>query len=442
MDKFIVSGGRKLKGRICVSGSKNVALKVLVASCLTNEEVIIENVPLISDFLVMADIIKELGGKVTITDHTVRIRVENFKKSKISLDKAATIRTSSMFLAPLLMRLGKALIPNPGGCRIGARPIDRIIKGAKKMGIKVSYRRKDGFFYLTASNKLKPVRYRFEKNTHTGTETLILLSVLAKGKTILENAAQEPEIDDLIEFLNLMGADVKRKEPRTIVINGVEKLHGAKFIIPSDRNEVVTFAIASVMTKGDIFIENINIRGLEEFITVFKKAGGGAEVDKNGIRFFYKGKLRPSSITTGFYPGFMTDWQGPWAVLMTQANGKSVIHETVYENRFSYVEELKKMGADIEFFNPKITNPKTFYNFNYEDNKPEYKHAIRILGPVQLHNGVIDISDLRAGATLVLAALSAAGESIILGIEHLDRGYEKFEKRLKTLGAKIRREKE
>lgn len=440
MDKFIITGGNKLKGRICVSGSKNVALKVLVASCLTDEEVVIENVPLISDFLVMADIIKELGGKVTITDHTVKIRVENFKKSKISLDRAATIRTSSMFLAPLLMRLGKALIPNPGGCRIGARPIDRIIKGAKKMGIKVSYRRKDGFFYLTASNKLKPVRYKFEKNTHTGTETLILLSVLVKGKTILENAAQEPEIDDLIEFLNLMGADVKRKEARTIVVNGVEKLHGAKFTISSDRNEVVTFAIASVMTKGDVFIENINIRGLEEFISAFKKAGGGVEVDKNGIRFFYKGELKPSNIDTGFYPGFMTDWQGPWAVLMTQANGNSIIHETVYENRFSYVEELEKMGADIEFFNPKITNPKTFYNFNYEDNKPEYKHAIRIFGPVQLHNGVIDISDLRAGATLVLAALSATGESIIFGVEHLDRGYERFEKRLKTLGAKIRRE--
>lgn len=442
MDKFIVSGGRKLKGRICVSGSKNVALKILVASCLTNEEVTIENVPLISDFVVMADIIRELGGKVTIVDHTARIQTKNIKKSKISLDRAAAIRTSSMFMAPLLMRLGKALIPNPGGCRIGARPIDRVIKGIEKMGIKVSYRRKDGFFYLSASDKLKPVRYRFEKNTHTGTETLILLSVLIKGKTILENAAQEPEVDDLIEFLNLMGADVKRKKPRTIVINGVDKLHGAKFVISPDRNEIVTFAIASVMTKGDIFIENINVRGLEEFITVFKKTGGGIEVDKNGIRFFYKGEIKPTDITTGYYPGFMTDWQGPWSVLMTQANGTSVIHETVYENRFSYVEELRKMGGSIELFNPKITNPKTFYNFNYEDNKPEYKHAARIFGPVRLHNGVIDISDLRAGATLVLAALSAAGESIIFGIEHLDRGYERFEKRLKTLGAKIRRETE
>ncbi len=442
MDKFIVSGGSKLKGRICVSGSKNVALKVLVASCLTNEEVTIENVPLISDFMVMADIISELGGKVTILDHTVKIQVENFKKSKISLDKAAAIRTSSMFLAPLLMRLGKALIPNPGGCRIGARPIDRVIKGIERMGIKASYRSRDGYFYLSVSDNLKPVKYRFEKNTHTGTETLILLSVLIKGKTILENAAQEPEIDDLIEFLNLMGADVKRKEPRTIEINGVEKLHGAEFIIPSDRNEIVTFAIASVMTKGDILIENINVRGLEEFITVFKKTGGGIEIDKKGIRFYYKGELKPTDVTTGYYPGFMTDWQGPWAVLMTQANGISIIHETVYENRFSYVEELRKMGGSIELFNPKITDPKTYYNFNYEDNKPEYKHAAKIFGPVKLHNGVIDISDLRAGATLVLAALSAAGESIIYGIEHLDRGYERFEKRLKTLGAKIRREKE
>ncbi|MEK7572882.1 MAG: UDP-N-acetylglucosamine 1-carboxyvinyltransferase [Patescibacteria group bacterium] len=442
MDKFIVTGGRKLKGKITVSGSKNVALKVLVASCLTDEEVVIENIPLISDFMVMADIIRELGGSVDIKDHTARVRVENLKKSKISLDKAAAIRTSSMFLAPLLVRLGKALIPNPGGCRIGARPIDRIIKGIEKMGVEVSYKSRDGFFYLNVSEKLKPIKYKFEKNTHTGTETLILLSVLIKGKTVLENAAQEPEVDDLIEFLNLMGADVKRIKPRTIAINGVEKLHGAKFIIPSDRNEIITFAIASVMTKGDIFIENINVRGLEEFIDVFKKTGGGLEISKNKIRFFYKGELKPTTITTGFYPGFMTDWQGPWAVMMTQANGISTIHERVYENRFFYVGELEKMGADIELFNPKINNPNSFYNFNYEDNKPEYKHAARILGPMELHNGVIEISDLRAGATLVLAALSAAGESIIFGIEHLDRGYEGFEKRLKTLGAKIRREKE
>lgn len=442
MNKFIITGGRRLKGNISVSGSKNVALKVLVASCLTDEEVVIENIPLISDFTVMSDIIRELGGKVDIKDHRATIQLEKFKKFKISLAKAASIRTSSMFLAPLLVRLGHAVIPNPGGCRIGARPIDRVIKGIEMMGVKAVYKSKDGFFYLKVSDKLKPIKYKFEKNTHTGTETLILLSVLIKGKTILENAAQEPEVDDLIDFLNLMGADVKRVRPRVIEINGVDKLKGVRFTIPPDRNEIVTFAIASIMTKGDIFIENILPKGIDEFVDEFRRVGGGIDVKNNGIRFFYKNGLKPTDIITSFHPGFMTDWQGPWAVLMTQANGVSQIHETVYENRFSYVGELLKMGAMIELYNPKVENPKNFYNFNYEDNKPEYRHAAKISGPTQLHNGVIEISDLRAGATLVLAALSAGGESVVFGIEHLDRGYEKFDERLKTLGAKIKRQKE
>lgn len=256
---------------------------------------------------------------------------------------------------------------------------------------------------------------------------------------MLKNAAEEPEIDELISFLNKMGADIKRVEPRTIVINGVSKLHGVNFRIGTDRNEIITFAVAGIITQGDIFINNITRNGLTEFLKELDKIGAGYEEQKNGIRFYYKGLLKPTDITTSFYPGFMTDWQGPWAVLMTKAQGESVIHETVYENRFSYVSQLRRMGAKIRLFNPIVENPEKIYNFNIKDDKKSYFHAAKIFGPEELHNGIVEVSDLRAGATLVLAALAAKGESVIFGIEHLDRGYENFEKRLKSLGASIKR---
>lgn len=442
MEKFVINGGKKLKGEIMVSGSKNVALKALVAACLTDEEVVIENIPLISDVFVMADIIKELGGKIEIKGHTITVRLERFKKNKISLDKAAQTRTSSMFLAPLLARTGEAVIPNPGGCRIGARPIDRTIDGLKRMGIDIHYLSRDGYFYAKSLEKreLNGMRYQFEKNTHTGTETLILASVLANGETILENAAQEPEVDQLIDFLNSMGANIKRVKDRKIIIEGVKKLKGGKFIISPDRNEIVTFAIAAIITGGNLFVRDAKKNGLLEFLEKLDEAGGGIEEMKNGIRFYAKEEeLRATSVTTSMYPGFMTDWQGPWAVLMTKATGVSVIHETVYENRFGYVDELKKMGARIELFNPEVVDSVSFYNFNLGDDKKEFRHAAKIFGPQRLHNAAVTISDLRAGATLVLGALAAKGTSVIFGVEHLDRGYEKFEERLESLGANIKR---
>ena len=439
MNKFIITGGEKLKGEISIFGSKNVALKVLVAACLTEEEVVIENVPLISDFITMGDIIVHLGGKVLFKDHTVVIRLPKFSSEKISLEKAAEVRTSYMFLAPLLARIGKAIIPNPGGCRIGARPIDRIVDGLKKMGVEIQYSSKDGYFHAIAPNRLNGTQYRFVKNTHTGTETMILAAVLAKGKTILENAAEEPEVDELIAFLNQMGAKIVRKDARTIIIDGVLSLKGTRFRIGPDRNEVVTFAVAAIITEGDIFVRDINKNGLDEFLEVLEVSGGGFEERNNGIRFFYEGELKATEVVTSFYPGFMTDWQSPWAVLMTKANGLSTIHETVYENRFTYVEELKKMGASIEFYNPQLVNPEKIYNFNIKDDDGNFFHAAKITGPTQLHNAILNISDLRAGATLVLAALAAKGESTVFGVEHLDRGYEQFDLRLRDLGAKIRR---
>ncbi len=438
MEKFVVRGGKKLKGEIKVGGAKNVALKALVAACLTDEEVIIENIPLISDFFVMVEIIGHLGGEVKITDHRAIIRVKEFKNDKISLDKAALIRTSSMFLAPLLARKKSAIIPNPGGCRIGARPIDRTIQGLKKMGVSIDYDSDDGYFHAKTKG-LKGINYKFIKNTHTGTETLILAAVMAEGKTVLENSAEEPEINELIELLNSMGAKIKRIKPRTIVIEGVRRLKGTRFKINFDRNEIVTFAIAAILTSGDIFIKDAKKEGLEAFIDMVKLAGCGFEEKDDGLRFFDVAKINPVEVTTRPYPGFMTDWQGPWVILMTRAKGISLIHETVYENRFGYAQELKKMGVKIKLFNPLINNPADFYNFNIKDDKIEYKHAAKIYGPVKLHEAVVNISDLRAGATLVLGALAAKGESVIFGVEHLDRGYEKFDERLRSLGADIRR---
>ncbi len=442
MEKFTIKGGKKLKGEVSLLGSKNVALKVLVAACLTGDEVTVENVPLISDFRIMAEIIRHLGGKVEFFDHTVKIRMDEFVSEKIALDKAAEIRTSYMFLAPLLSRVGKAVIPNPGGCRIGARPIDRVVEGLKKMGVAITYNSKDGYFYAESPKGLKGTVYKFAKNTHTGTETMIMAAVLAKGKTVLKNAAQEPEIDELIGLLNRMGANISRKADRTIEIKGVGSLHGTKFKIVPDRNEAVTFAVAALITEGDILIRNIKKKGLEEFLELIDLAGGGVEERRDGIRFFYKGDLKPTNVVTSFYPGFMTDWQGPWTVLMTKAGGESTMHETVYENRFTYVEELKKMGAEITLYNPKIQNPAKVYNFNINDDNGKNFHAAKISGPSVLHNGILQITDLRAGATLALAALAASGESVLFGIEHLERGYEDFDKRLTGLGADIKRVEE
>lgn len=426
-------------GEVKISGSKNVALKAIVAGLLTDEDVVIENVPDISDLSVMEEIAQKLGAEIERKNETLKIRAARLKSEKVPLEMGARLRTSSMFMAPLLLRLGKAVIPNPGGCRIGARPIDRHVQGLKELGVGVTYNARDGYFHAQIKN-LQGGNYRFSKNTHTGTETLLIIAAFTPGQTVLENAAQEPEVDDLIKLLNLMGAEIKRVKPKTIVIKGVKKLHGTTFKIMPDRNEAVTFAVAALATGGDIFLKNAQEEVLRPFLKKVDEAGGGWERKDSGIRFFSKERLKPTNVVTSPYPGFMTDWQAPWAILMTQAHGVSTIHETVYEDRFQYVEELKKMGAKIELFNPAVDNPTDFYNFNWEDNKPEYFHGIKISGPTKLHNAILNISDLRAGATLVLAALTASGQSYLGGVKHLDRGYENFEERLMKLGAKIKNE--
>lgn len=441
MEKFVIKGGNKLQGTVQVSGAKNAALKALVAACLTDEKVVIHNVPLIADLFVMVDIMKELGAQVKLEDHTVTIQMKQFAHSSIPLDKAALARTSSMFIAPLLARTGEAIIPNPGGCRLGARPIDRTIDGVENLHAEITYHSEDGYFYAKTSG-LCGANYRFLKNTHTGTETMILAAVLAEGTTVLTNAAEEPEINDLISLLNAMGADVKRSSSREITIKGVKKLHGCEFTISPDRIEVATFAIAAVITGGDIFIRDANKAQIDAFMEKYKKTGAGYEIKDDGIRFFSNGALNTVDVTTGIFPGFLTDWQAPWAVLMTQAQGTATIHETVFEDKFGYVQDLNRMGANVSLFNPDVKDKESVYNFNLEDDKPEYFHAVKIIGPKKLHNAVMTTLDIRAGAAIVLAALAAKGTSTIFGIEKLDRGYEAFETRLNNLGAVIKRVEE
>ncbi|MBI3379880.1 UDP-N-acetylglucosamine 1-carboxyvinyltransferase [Candidatus Gottesmanbacteria bacterium] len=442
MDKFIISGGNKLQGEIKVSGAKNVAMKVLLAGLLTDEEIIVKNVPHISSVFGTAKMLEHLGVRIHFnSDHTIKIDGSNLKSHKISLELGQLYRTASMVMGPLLVRFGRAVVPNPGGCRIGKRPIDRHIEGLINMGAKIKYQ--DGYFWAQAE-KLHGTNYQFRSNTHTGTETLILAAVLAEGETLLKNAAEEPEIDNLIELLNLMGAKIKRISNRTIVIQGVRKLSGCEFTIMPDRNEVITFGIAALASGGDIIVEGTQEKYLKVFLNKLSDANGlWKQVSDTKTRFFTGTKpICATNVITNPYPGFMTDWQAPWAILMTQATGTSTVHETIYEDRFGYVTELRKMGAKIDFYHPHVTNPKSFYNFNWTDRKKENCQAIKIHGKTLLHNAILEVSDLRAGITLVLAALIAKGDSVIRGIDHIERGYEDIENRLQKLGGKIKRVKD
>jgi len=424
---------------VTLAGAKNVALKAIVTSLLTDEEVILHHMPHIRDVVLMLDVVKSLGSQVFIEGDTVRIKNGKTNTTTVPLEIGARLRTSSMVLGPMLSRYGHAMIPNPGGCRIGARPIDRHIEGLKAMGATIEYDSKDGYFHAKADH-LHGANITFLKNTHTGTETLLLAAVLAEGTTVLRNAAEEVEIDDLIHLLNAMGAKISRSGPREITIEGVPSLHGTEYTIMSDRNEEVTFAIAALITKGDVTVHRSERRNMQAFLEAYVSAGGVYKmIDETTTQYFYDSSIKPVDVVTEIHPGFMTDWQAPWALLMTQANGVSTIHETVFENRFSYVEELRKMGANISYFDPKVDRPEEFYNFNWEDRIIGTHQAISISGPTHLHNAILSMNDLRAGATVVLAAMIATGQSSIYGVEQIDRGYEHIDTRLRTLGASIER---
>ncbi|OGK26391.1 UDP-N-acetylglucosamine 1-carboxyvinyltransferase [Candidatus Roizmanbacteria bacterium RIFCSPLOWO2_01_FULL_37_12] len=438
-NSFIIKGGKLLKGAITLSGAKNVALKVIIAALLLDQEVTLKNIPRINDVHELLHLIGSLGAKAEFAaEHTVVVDGRTLRLNRVDLLHAAKIRVSFMLFAPLLYKFSLCYVPNPGGCRIGARPIDRIVEGMKKLGITIEYDSDTG--YYQAQMKTKPAGfYRFPKITHTGTELLIMLSVFGRDKIILENTALEPEIDELVRFLNLAGAKIQ-KNGKKIFITPVEKLIlNQPFEIITDRNEAITFAVLAVATKGEVTISSITPENIQSFLQKMKEVGAGVEVlGKTLIRFYYKGPLRSSQIHTQPHPGFMTDWQPNWAVLMTQAKGDSLIYERVFENRFSYVEELRKLGADIDFVKVPVINPAEYFFFNFNPNK-KYNQAIKIRGPQKLHGGALSIADLRAGATLIIAALIAEGESVVNGVSILERGYENFVQKVTSLGGDIKK---
>ena len=438
-DAYIIRGGKLLRGEITISGAKNIALKAILASLIFQGDVVLENIPRIGDVHELIHLLEKLGVKCEfIRKNTLYIDNSGLTNNKVDLLHAAKTRVSFMLFAPLLYKFGYCYIPNPGGCRIGARPIDRTIAGLKYLGAEIIYNHGTGYYEAKLSQKPQG-EYTFRKPTHTGTELLILFSVLCQGTITLHNTALEPEIDDLVKFLNESGARIRRRNGK-IIIKGVKELRQKKpYFIASDRNEAVTFTTLCIATKGSVKINNINKNDIKVFIDKLIAAGCGVNyIDHTAIEFFYKDGILPVNINTGPHPEFMTDWQPNWAVLMTQANGDCIIHEKVYENRFTYVTELKKLGASIDFVDPLISDPKDFYHFNYKETE-NYQQAITIHGGAQLHGGALVTSDLRAGASLVSCALIAKGESVIYGSSIIERGYEDFVKKVTSLGGDIKK---
>jgi UDP-N-acetylglucosamine 1-carboxyvinyltransferase len=436
--RYIIKGGKPLKGAVRIGGAKNSSFKLMIASLLAGGESRLLDISRIGDVQITSQVIESLGGKVESPGRgTIFINPDFLKSYKIPQDFGYKSRASIMFAGPLLIRFGRAVVPFPGGDKIGKRPIERHLQGLEALGAKI--RLADGLIHLECP-QLKGTKYRFQKNTHTGTETLIIAAVKAKGTTILENAALEVEIDDLIEFLNKMGAKIKRLPGRRIEIEGVQNLKGTIHKAIPDRNEAVSYACAALATKGDIIIENAEAKHLQAFLKKVKEAGGNYEVGCYGVRFWYSRSLKSTKIITRPHPGFMTDWQALWTTLMTQAKGESEIIETIYEYRFGFVEDLLKIGAKIRLFNPKVKNPQDFYNFNLKDDLPTNYHGARVFGPIPLLGREMVVPDIRAGATLMLAALIAKGKSVLIDEgHHIERGYENIEGRLRLLGVDIKR---
>lgn len=441
MPTYVVQGGTPLHGSVRLGGAKNVSYKLMIAALLADTESRILNFSHISDVDLVRQAINDLGGKAYVAgERTMFVDPQGLSRSELPLAFGQGSRASTMFLGPLLHRFGHAKVPLPGGDRIGKRPIDWHLQAMEAMGVRFV----QGPEFLEAfSTGLKGTTFRFPKNTHTGTETALMAAVVAEGKTILENAAEEPEVDDLISFLNNMGANIRRRANRVIEIEGVKHLHGAIHKIMPDQNEAVSYAVAAIVTRGDIIVENAREQDMRAFLDKLDEIGGGYEVGNYGIRFYYKGPLRAADIVTEVHPGFKTDWQPLWAVLLTQAEGVSEIHEAVQASRFQYASALEEMGVKIELYNPEVKNPEKLYNFQPSLDLPDYRHAMKIHGPVTLKPVEFTVPDLRAGATILLAALVANGESRIHDTEkHVERGYEAITDRLNSMGARILRVEE
>ena len=438
MSTYIITGGKPLSGSVRVGGAKNASFKIMIASLLGETPSRLLNFSNISDVGSVAEMINSLGASAKLMgERGYLIDPQNLTKFSLDDKYGIASRASTMFIPVLLHKFGQATVPYPGGDKIGKRPLERHFDGLIALGANVKTK---GNLITVEAKQLKGTHYKFAKNTHTGTETLIMAAVKAQGTTILENAAEETEVDDLIKFLNSMGGKIKRLKSRTIKIEGVDKLNGSIHKVMSDQNQVVSFACAAIATKGDIIVENSHAQDITAFLEKLDEIGGGYELGEYGVRFFYKQPLVATDLETAPHPGFKTDWQPLWTTLVTQAKGESIVHETVSQNRFNYTDALIKMGAQIEFFDPPVEDPDQLYNFNPNDVDQDDKHAIKITGPTQLKGGQFEIKDLRHGATLLIAGMMAEGKTILNDPEnHIDRGYEKLDELFETMGANIKR---
>lgn len=439
MPTYKIHQSPPLHGSVRLGGAKNVSYKLMIASLLGETESRILNFSHISDVELVRDAINSLGARAyNAGERTMFVQPAGLSSPTLHEQYGKGSRASTMFLPVLLHKFGRGQVPLPGGDRIGKRPVDRHMSALEALGVK--FIQHSDSLEAVAENGLIGCKYRFEKSTHTGTETFLMAAAVAKGRTVVENAALEPEIDDLIHFLNNMGAKIHRRPERVIEIEGVEHLHGAIHKIMSDQNEAVSYGIAALVTKGDIIVEGARQAHMQAFLDKIAAMGAGYEIGEYGIRFYYKGPLRATDVVTKIHPGFKTDWQPVWSVLLTQAQGSSVIHETVTSSRFQYAEALRQMGANIETFNPEVSDPAATYDFNLDELGQGDGHAMRVIGPTPLKPITYTVSDLRAGATIMLAGLIANGTSTLIDTErHVERGYEAITQRLRSMGAQIDR---
>src|ERR1035437_2632262 len=419
MDRFVIRGGNPLVGTIRVSGAKNSALPCMAAAILTEDEVTLENIPQVRDIETERRLLASMGAEVELgygrAQHRTKICCRNLSDPVAKYEIVKTMRASSLVLGPLIARTGMARVAMPGGCAIGGRPIDLHIKGLEKMGATIT----QAHGYLEARvDRLRGAHLVFDKITVTGTEDLLMAAVLAEGETLMENCAREPEVTDLAALLTAMGAKIEGAGTSTIRVQGVSSLHGARYRINPDRIEAGTFLIAGAITGGDLTVAHCNPAHLSAVINKLQEAGALVEIlDSKTVRVRSDGKLRAADISTEEYPGFPTDMQAQFMALATQAEGVSMVEENIFENRFMHVQELARMGANI---------------------KVEGRTAT-VRGPAQLSAAAVMCSDLRASASLVLAALVADGESIVDRVYHMDRGYERIEEKLAGVGAQIHR---
>src|SRR5579884_341314 len=418
MDKFVIRGGNPLLGTIRVSGAKNAALPAMAAALLTEEPVVLENIPQVRDIETTRKLLAAMGAEVELgygrAHHRTTICCRNLTSPEASYELVKTMRASTLVLGPLVARCGKSRVSLPGGCAIGARPIDLHIKGLERLGARIN--QEHGYVEATAE-RLRGAEIVFDKISVTGTEDLLMAATLAEGETILQNCAREPEVADLAELLNKMGARIEGAGTPTIRVKGVSKLKGAKHRIVPDRIEAGTFIIAGAMTGGDLNVAGCDPSHLGAVLGKLHEVGVKTKASADAVRVMGDNPFSAADMMTEEYPGFPTDCQAQYMALATQAEGTSVVTENIFENRFMHALELVRMGANI---------------------KIEGRRAV-VRGKTPLSAAAVLASDLRASASLVLAALVADGETIIDRVYHIDRGYERIEEKLKDVGAQIKR---